>query len=190
MANYSIKSLSNFYEKLKNPGLRTNHQFQMEFNGDDVDSQWDSFIVFAESTSLPGRRTVSTPTPFYGFNFQVPTNIQYDQEWTVNIRCDKNLTTRKLMEAWFDKTGALKNSTGGKKGIVPSNTYALVHMLSPDFFNQGSAAAPIKTYRMVGVYPLTLGAINLAHGDNGISTYSVTFQLQYWYDEADSDPLA
>lgn len=190
MANYSIKTLGNFYEKLKNPGLRTNHQFQIEFHGDDVDGAWDSFIVFAESSSLPGRRTISNPTPFYGFNFQVPTNIQYDQEWTATIRCDAELTTRKLMEVWHDKIGSLKSSTGGKKGLVPTNTYALVHMISPSFYNNGSMTAPIRTYKMVGLYPLVLGPINLGHGDNGISTYTTTFQMQYWYAEDDGDPLA
>lgn len=177
----SILSLRDFYNTVKDNGLRTNHEFQIEFGGLPVRAaDMDKFVVYAQSAGLPGRTIEAQPTPYYGFNFQVPTNTTYEQTWELVVRLDKNVEIRTIFEEWFDYIASLKNSTGGKKGLIPSGSYALVHLLSPEFFNNNSAAIS-KSYRLEGVFPSSLGALTLDHSDNSISTFTMTLMFQYWY---------
>ena len=190
----SILSLKDFYNTVKTNGLRTNHEFQIEFGGLPTGAaDMDKYIVYAQSAGLPGRTIEAQPTPYYGFNFQVPTNTTYDQTWELTIRLDKDANVRKIFEDWFNVIANLANSTGGKKGMIPDGSYALVHLLSPEFFN-GNTAAISKTYRLEGVFPSTMGPLTLDHSDNSISTFTMTLMFQYWYpsDAAGSqgnDPL-
>lgn len=177
----AIKSLKDFYNTVRNNGLRTNHEFQIELAGIPTDQDaFEEFIVYAQSSRLPGRKIEAQPTPFYGFNFQVPTNTTYDQEWTFTVRADTKLKSREMFENWFNYIADLKNSTGGQKGLIPDGAYGIVHLLDPEFFNGGNAKVA-RTYRLEGVFPLTLGELTLDHNDNAISTFDVTLEFQYWY---------
>lgn len=196
--NNDIKTLKNFYEVLTTKGLRTQHMFQLQFSGTEnpyiTRLQNENFVVYANSANVPGRQIVNEAVPFYGFPFQVPVNTTYTQTWECNMRCDKNLEVRSIFEGWMDLISDLKKSTGGSKGMVPVNTYALVHLLSPDFFNEGSDATVVRTYKCVGIYPSNLGDMTNDHSSNAISTFATTFTFQYWYpystgDGAGEDPL-
>jgi len=177
----AIKSLKNFYDTVRNKGLRTNHEFQIEFAGVPVaQSDFEEFVVYAQSAGMPGRTIEAQPTPFYGFEFQVPTNTKYEQTWTITVRADKDLKSRVMFEEWFDYIADLRKSTGGKKGLIPQGSYGVVHMLSPEFFNNDQAEVS-RTYRLEGLFPTELGALTLDHSDNGISTFDVTLMFQYWF---------
>jgi hypothetical protein len=178
----AIKSLKDFYQTVRNNGLRTNHEFQIELAGIPIgQDNFEKYIVYAQSAGMPGRTIEAQPTPFYGFDFQVPTNTKYEQTWTVTIRADKDLKTREMFEDWFDYVADLRKSTGGQKGLIPSGSYGIVHLLSPEFFNEGGSADVSRTYRLEGLFPTELGALTLDHSDNGISTFDVTLMFQYWY---------
>ena len=188
-SNATIKTLRDFYSTITTNGLRTNHMFQLEFASGDADIgaaaikrlNQGNFIVYAQSAAVPGRTIVNEAVSFYGFPFQVPVNTTYTQTWDCNVRCDTNLEMRDIFEGWMDTVSSLAKSTGGSKGLVPVNTYALVHLLSPDFFNQNGAANVVRSYKMVGIYPSNLGNIEQDHNSNAISTFSTTFTFQYWY---------
>lgn len=177
-----IRTLKDFYTTAVEQGLRTNHQFQIEFGGIPTSDAkiMDDMVIYAMSAQLPGRTIEAQPTPFYGFNFQVPVNTTYEQTWTLEVRCDEQMRIRTVFENWFDSISALKNSTGGSKGKIPTNTYAVVHMLSSKFFNESNPSIS-RTYRLEGVFPSNIGAMTLNHGDNSIATFSMTLMFQYWY---------
>lgn len=189
--NPVVPTLSDFYSTIKEKGLRVNHEFMIEFGGADAESlNLDKYTVYCNSATLPGRKIVAAPTPFYGFKFQIPVNTEYDQTWEVQVRADTNLKIRELIENWFNAYADLSRSTGGMKGLVPKSSYARVHMLHPDFFNKGGATPKIsKTYRLEGVFPTGIGPITLSHESNDISTFSLTVAYQYWFDDVIGDPL-
>jgi hypothetical protein len=203
VTNASIKTLKDFYSAITTKGLRTNHMFQLEFAGGDPLSKpyidqlnTDNYIVYAQSAAVPGRQIVNEAVSFYGFPFQVPVNTTYVQTWDCNVRCDKDVQIRDIFEGWMNSISDLSKSTGGSKGIVPVGTYALLHLLSPDFFNASGNANIVRTYKMMGIYPSNLGNIEQDHNSNAITTFSTTFTFQYWYpvrgDETGDgiDPLA
>lgn len=193
ISNSDVKTLKQFYDTIKTNGLRTNHQFQIQFGGSDVPTDLNTYVVYAMSASVPGKTIVTQDTPFYGFPFKVPVNVTYDQTWTMTFRCDTQLKIRAAIEDWSNKYADLAKSTGGSKGKIPTNSYALVHLLDPSFFNDSGSASVSRTYKLVGVFPSTLGNMAQNHGDNGLTTFDVTLAFQYWYpvdaDGNGTDPL-
>ena len=177
----SIKSLRDYYSTVKSAGLRVEHEFAIEIGAPSfaLAQGFNDYIVYALSANLPGREIETQPTPYFGFDFQVPVNTKYTQTWDLTIRLDKDMVVRNLFEVWFDRISNLAYSTGGSKGIIPSDSYAMVHMLSPDFFNTGTGSVS-RSYRLEGVFPSRLGDVRLDHGGNGIATFDVTLTFQYW----------
>ena len=181
----AIKSLRNYYSTVKESGLRVGHEFAIEIASlpANLANGFEYYSVYAQSASLPGREIETATAPFYGFDFQIPVNTKYTQTWPITIRLDKDMNVRSLFEIWFNTIADLSKSTGGSKGVIPSDTYAMVHMLSPDFFNAGNGGigSISKSYRLEGVFPTSLGEVRLSHDDNTISTFDVTLAFQYWY---------
>lgn len=184
MANDNVKHLRDFYSKIKGEGLRVSHQFQLQFGGNGIPAGFNDYIVYAYSAALPGRQIVTEDVPFYGFPFKVPVNTTYSQEWSMSIRCDTNLKIRALFEDWYNNIADLSKSTGGSKGVVPSDAYALVHMLDPAYFNNSGSGKIVRTYRLEGIFPSNMGDITLDHTSSAISTFDMTFAFQYWYIES------
>lgn len=178
MANDSIIPLRDFYNTITRQGLRTQHQFQISIGRDEL----SDMIVYASSAALPGRKIEAQGAKFYGFEFQVPVNTTYTQEWKLSFRCDTGMKIRKIFEDWMNEISDLDLNTGGSKGIVP-DTDATFMLLDETLTNS------IRTYKMVGMYPMDLSDITHSHDNSELSTFDVTMKFQYWYPEDQKDPL-
>lgn len=184
MPNNNVHQIKDFYNAIvKDKGLRTLHQFQVQIGNLAGVADFSQYEIFAASANLPGRKLTPENVPFYGFNFNVPTATDYDHEWTLTMRCDREMKVRGLFESWMDVICALKNNTGGGKAQIP-NTNVKMHMLNSDMTSID------KTYVMVGVYPTTIGPIAFSHDSTAIATFDLTIMLQYWYDDKETDPLS
>jgi hypothetical protein len=190
--NADIKTLKDFYQTISTKGVRTAHMFSLQFGANGTGPgassinrlQNSNFIVYAESANLPGRTIENQPLPFYGFSFQIPVNTAYTQTWTANVRCDTNVEIRDIFETWMNDIADLRKSTGGSKGRVPTGTYGLIHLLSPSFFNSdGSTGDIVRTYRLEGIFPQSLGDMEHTHASSNITSFQTTFTFQYWYVE-------
>ncbi len=189
--NYKVYGLKDFYTEIKDKGLRVQHQFAIQFGGSVPQNVQDLAPIYVESASLPGRRIVNQPSNYFGFPFQIPVNTQYTQEWSCQVKCDAEAKIRAAFENWMDNYADLRKNTGGSKGRVPTNTYALVHLLKPEFFNnnKGSSDPQIaRTYRLEGIFPVNLDNITQSHTSNNLVVFGMTFAFQYWYIDGD-DPL-
>ncbi len=176
MANNSIYGIRDYFSKLKT-GLRTSHQFQLE-----IDRLGD-LVVYASSATLPGRSLNSEPVPFFGFNFQVPTNTDYTHEWPITIRCDKDMIIYRRFKEWADEISSLANNTAGKKAQVPTDN-ARLYLLSSTLNDVTT------TYKLIGIFPSNISDISFAHDNNGIATFDVTITLQYHFEDSQEvDPL-
>ena len=171
-----VITLNDFYNTVKDKGLKTNHQFQIQCD------KFQSYVAYAQSASVPGRAIHVEEVPFYGFPLNVPTNTTYTKEWNLTIRCDREMVIRSLFENWMNEISDLRNNTGGSKAQIPSEK-ARVHLLDETMTDVD------KTYVLEGMFPSTLGDISVSHSDNGIMTFDVTLTFQYWYDEPDGDPM-
>ena len=172
MAETNPITLNEFYTTLKD-GVMTRHQFQLVFNSKGVSGR--DFSVYAESTTLPGSKITAEAVFFYGIPFQVPSNLNYDQEWSVVIRCDKKANIRGKLEDWMNQIVSLYDSSAGNyKGVIPSDTVDVM-LLDPSLKNS------TRTYVLEGLFPTTLGELSLDHKDSGVQTFTTTFAFQYWW---------
>jgi hypothetical protein len=183
------------YKNLLNVnGVRSEHQFMIEFSlidpqGGNVNTglaeianQLRDYVIYAKTASIPGRNTVSQKLPFYGMNFNVPMNLEYDTQWSLDFTLDTQLNNRRIMEAWADTVADLRSNTGGSKGRLPLSK-AYCHLLDSDL------TTVIDTYTLEGVFPKKVGQIKLAHESNNVANFAVELEFSYWY-HGNSDPLA
>lgn len=176
MGNYNIQ---NFYNDLENKGVRTSHQYRINMGNERLNKH----VLYFQTASLPGKTIVKQSVKFFGFDFNVPVNLTYDNTWTVKVLCDTKMEIHKEFERWMDTISSLAHNTGGLKGRV-ANTNAEIELL-----DEKLSDTPVKTYRMMGIYPTAIGKIQHDHNSNSIATFDVTLSYQYWYDKDEKDPL-
>jgi hypothetical protein len=172
-------TINNFYDTLTNHGVRTKHQFQVELTSR---PEFEDLELYFQTADLPGRTIENAEVKFYGFNFNVPTNLKYDNTWTVTVICDTDLKIREKFETWMDEIASLARNTGGMKGRI-SKGFSRLHLLDSNLTDI------TKSYVMVGMYPEKLGKITNSHTDSGVATFDVTLKFQYWYDQDKGNPL-
>ena len=189
-----IKSLQDFYGELSEVGLRLQHQFQIQFApGPEIQFSNSDFVkvlenvsYYAESSSIPGRTQNTVQVPYLGFNFKLPTNVQFEESINVNLRCDTGKSgigsiMRNALIDWanyhskIDRTIGIADGLsngGGSKRIPTSSVY--MHLLNQEL------NTIIETYKLVGVIPGNIGAMSLANGSSDVSTFELSLIYQYF----------
>ena len=95
-------------------------------------------------------------------------------QWEITIRDDATNYAHSYFTNWrnvvynFKEVQAVASPSRYKRDVI-------VTLQSPDF-NSGNS----RTYTMHGVWPLQLGAVNLDYESEGISTFPVTLQYDYF----------
>jgi len=175
-----VQTLQSFYNAINTyGGFLTQHQFQLY-----IPNLNNGQVVYVQSAELPGKAITTGETHLMGFPIKVATGITYTQEWPITVRCDQGMSIRTSFENWSNQIASLAANAGGALGTLASNVDAQMYLLGED--NQTIEA----TYILKGVYPTNIGATTFEQGSNGIATFNVTLTFQYWYNQADGDPIA
>jgi len=205
-----MTELSKYYDKMKEVGVRLQHQFLI-----DIDRLGPDFKFFATASSLPGRNLEETEIPFHGVQFRIPTVISFDGSIDITIRSDIANEIRTLIEIWANDHANLAMGGGGKKRI-PSATAKfdlLDETLGNDYLPSDkkltklecskiadgkeipvnsqmkcSVKSPIRTYILTGVYPQKYSELTLDTASPDVSEFTLTLSYQYWYEEG-KNPL-
>ena len=170
-----VYSLSNFYQGMKTTGLRLGYEFQVTV------PELNNIQFLAASTTLPGKTINPVDVPYFGQNFKIPTNADYGGEWSISCRCDADLKLKKDMEKWMNQYSDLSKNGGGFKNIPDNNVR--IDLLDHDL------KTITKTYVLVGVWPTNVGELAFDQATAEIVTIELGMVFQYWYDEADENPL-
>ena len=179
-------NINNFRSQLAGDGARPNlFNVSLSFPTIAADgsaaSQAISFM--AKSSQLPGSTLGLVPIYYFGRELKFAGNRTF-ADWTLQIINDENFTIRKAIEEWMNginsHQGNLRNSS------FDSPTSYTVDGLVTQYGKDGT---PLKTYRMVGMFPLDLAPIDLDWGSNdNIEEFAVTFAYQWW--ESDTTDVA
>lgn len=201
--------LGQYYEKMKEVGIRMNHQFIV-----DIPKLGPDFMFFATTADLPGRTIEENEVPFHGVTFRTPSVTTFPGEMTITVRSDMANEIRSLIEIWANDHADLAMGGGGKKRIPSelAHLYLLDETLGnaytsgdenvrTDICNAiaSGTAMPnstgctgeggiLRTYVLAGIFPGEYGAISMDTASPDISTFDLTLKYQYWY-EADNNPL-
>ena len=171
-----VYSLSNFYQGMKEVGLRLGYEFQVTV------PEVDEVIQFlGTSTTLPGKTINVVDVPYFGQNFKIPTNAEYGGEWSITCRCDTDLKLKKSIEKWMNKYSDLSQNGGGMKNVPDLNVR--IDLLAHDL------KTITDTYILVGCFPTSMGELGLDQSAADPVTIDLGLAFQYWFNEADQDPL-
>lgn len=143
------------------PALNTNIQF------------------LCRSTSIPASIMGVAPVHFMGREVKIAGDRTFD-DWSVTIYNNKSFDLRKAFENW--SSNMLKNFGNVEDGSIDDETKYMSRGIVEQLDRKDEK---IQTYKVEGIWPITVGDIALAYDSNNtVEEFQVTFAVNWW--ESDS----
>jgi len=169
-----MANINDFKSVLKGGGARAN-QFQVTmpfpgFAAEGGETRQMSFLC--KSTNLPGQTIAETPVPFRGRVLYIAGDRTFET-WTTTMFNDTDFALRNAFERWMNEINSLSDNSGLSN---PSDYQvdAFVDQLD-------RAGQVIKSYTFRGLFPLTIGNIDLAYDTNdAVEEFEVTYRYQFF----------
>ena len=167
-----MANLSGFTQALQGGGARAN-QFMVSMAGSGAAGLTGNFHFLCKGAQIPALTIGEVAVPYRGRTIYLAGDRTYDA-WTVTIMNDRNYSVRSFLESWMDDMGDVGGTT--KANAISSSTYyanATVHQLDRN-------NATIRTYKLEGLWPTTLDAIDLSFDANdAIEEFGATFRFNW-----------
>jgi hypothetical protein len=97
-------------------------------------------------------------------------------DWTVTVINDEDFLIRDGMERWSNAINGLQTNIRSA-----ALAQAAQYKTSATVTQFAKTGAPIRTYKFVGLFPLTVAAIALSWDANDtVETFDVTFSYDFW----------
>jgi hypothetical protein len=128
---------------------------------------------YATTLVVPGKNITNIDVPVGGFNFKIPGQTSYEPNpWTVSFRTPGDYFLRDSFERWSFETMNEQSMCGAFQ--FPCDTSSLdIAVFTP-------GCEGIKGYRLIGVYPQSVGEISYDQTAIEVTNFSVALQYQYW----------
>ena len=167
-----MPNLSSFTQALHGGGARAN-QFQVTLGGAGASGLSGDFHFLCRSAQIPALTIGEVAVPYRGRTIYLAGDRTYDA-WTVTILNDRNYSVRAFLEKWMDDMSDIGGST--KTSALSSSIYyadATIKQLDRN-------NTPIRTYKLEGLWPTTLDAIDLSYDANdAIEEFGCTFRFNW-----------
>jgi len=167
-----MPNLSSFTQALHGGGARAN-QFQVTLGGAGASGLSGDFHFLCRSAQIPALTIGEVAVPYRGRTIYLAGDRTYDA-WTVTILNDRNYSVRAFLESWMDDMSDIGGST--KTSALSSSIYyadATIKQLDRN-------NTPIRTYKLEGLWPTTLDAIDLSYDANdAIEEFGCTFRFNW-----------
>jgi hypothetical protein len=176
---FSNQSIQNFYQTAFRKDFARKNLFRVlgiDTGFSDISFN-ESDLVYITSTKLPQRAISNIPVKFMGMDFNLPGTANYpgSANWSVNFRMPQDLSIREKLEKWTRRIFDDETSTGSYE--LPQGVIRLALM--------NKDGRPMRIYRLIGAYCVSLGDYNLDITDNGgVVEQSATIAYQYWNAES------
>ena len=169
-----MANINDFKAVLKGGGARGN-QFQvtMPFPGfASVGGESRVMSFLTKATNLPGMTLGEVPVPFRGRTLYIAGDRTFET-WTTTMFNDTDFLLRNAFERWSNEINAMSDNSGLEN---PSDYQvdAFVDQLD-------RAGQVIKSYTFRGLWPLTIGNIDLTYdGNDAVEEFEVTYRYQFF----------
>ena len=167
-----MANLSSFTQALQGGGARAN-QFSVSMSGSGAAGLTGNFHFLCRSAQIPALTIGEIAVPYRGRQIFLAGDRTYDA-WTVTVINDRQYSVRSFLESWMDDMGDIGGTT--KANAISASTYyanATVQQL-----DRNNSA--IRTYKLEGVWPTTLDAIDLSFDANdAIEEFGATFRFNW-----------
>ena len=179
------KTISQFKAALIGGGARPN-LFEVELTTLPAGITWDAdnFRYMCKAASLPASNIANIDVPFRGRIFKVAGDRTIET-WSVTVINDESFKLRNAFEQWMQLIAKLDNNLGATNPssyMVDADVYQLGRGGKAGARSNSSAgevSAVLKQYKMQGIFPISLAAIDLSYdtGDT-IEEFAVEFAVQ------------
>ena len=169
-----MPNINDFKSKLRGGGARAN-QFRvtMPFPGfASVGGETETMSFLCTSTSLPGMTLGEVAIPFRGRELYVAGDRTF-ATWSTTILNDTDFLIRNAYERWLNGI----NNMSDNEGLVNPDDYQV-----DSFVDQlDRAGQVIKSYTFRGLFPLTIGNIDLGYDTNdAVEEFEITYRYQFF----------
>ena len=170
-----MATLDEFKAQLIGGGARPN-QFRVTITPPSgivigLDVRRTSFLI--KATKLPQQLIGEIPLKFRGRTVYMAGDRDEFEAWNTTIINDTDFMVRNAIERWMNGINDLENNTG----VINSADYqtdATVEQLDRD-------DTVLKTYIFRGIWPQSLGAIDLSHESaNTLEEFTCTWRYQHF----------
>ena len=185
-----IKSISHFKAQLVGGGARPN-LFEVQLANIPGVANWQgdtatAFTYLCKAAQLPASTIANVDVPFRGRIFKVAGDRTIEN-WSITVINDEDFKIRNAFEECMQLIARLENNLGATNPssyMADADVYQLGRGgKAGDRSNSsaGEVSAVLKQYKMLGMFPVSLGAIDLSYdtGDT-IEEFTVEFALQYF----------
>jgi len=173
--------IAHFYNTATRRGLARNNLYRIKSIGE-IFSATDNadLLIYAKDGIVPSRAIDTAKVSFKDFDFVVPTAAKYPENssWSVNFYCDKSYVLRNLLESWSQTTFEEHQHIQELPFVLCDIDIVLLDNSNID--PNERKLKEIKTYKLVGTFPVNLGALQYSTGNAGeFVTQQVTIAFQY-----------
>ncbi len=136
----------------------------------------DSIVPFMVSAaSIPPVNTESIPVPYMGREIKLNGKRTYE-DWNVTVFNDEDFLVRNALEQWANDINSPQGNLMRFGSSSPSEYKSDAQVTQ--FSKTGEI---LRVYTFVGLFPTSVGEIELNWEDEGIQTFQVTFAYDYFY---------
>lgn len=165
-------TLQGFQSALHGGGARAN-QFEVQLSGTGAGRVPNNFYFMCRSAQIPAMTIGEIAVPYRGRVIYLAGDRTYDA-WTVTIMNDRNYSVRAFLENWMDDMSDIGGTTKAN-AISAASYYANATVQQLDRNNKA-----IRTYKLEGLWPTTLDAIDLSYDANdAIEEFGATFRFNW-----------
>ena len=188
MATRPIKSISDFKGQLVGGGARPN-LFEVQLANIPGVANWQgdtatAFTYLCKAAALPASTIANVDVPFRGRIFKVAGDRTIEN-WSITVINDEDFKIRNAFEEWMQLIAKLDNNLGATNPssyMVAADVYQLGRggkAGARSNSSAGEASVVLKQYKMQGIFPISLAAIDLSYdtGDT-IEEFAVEFAVQ------------
>ena len=176
-------NISTFISNLGRDGLRPNlFEIQLPMDGSGNPT---SIALKAKATALPASSIGVAPLFYFGRQAKFAGNRVF-ADWTVSIIMDEYDFfvggAKGYLERWSSHLNSHVRNVRSGSYVAPMNNGEPGYMRD-GYVNQlaKDGSSIVGRYKMVGCYPIDIGAIPVDWGANDqIAEFSVTFAMQWW----------
>ena len=151
---------------------RQNHFRLLKLGPERFSSKILRGIHYISTATVPGLTIEPKEVSFMGTPMFEPGQMKFGNSWPVEFRTAGDFLVRNAIEEW---SFAIRNPLTGKGSTcVNSNDSSIELGIVND------KGVLVRCYTLYGVFPTEVGEISYDLTSDEITTFSTTFQYQYW----------
>lgn len=167
-------NINEFKANFKYGGMLTN-QFEVLLTNP-INGAGDNILPFrCKAANIPSKPISPIPVSYQGRQVKMPGVTEAYEPWTITILEDEDFVVRNALEEWANAINSPVNNRRETPSAEVSEvkSTALFTLLSKN-------ETPLRTYKMVGIFPTNVGEVSVDWGNQAIMEYPVTFEVDYW----------